>query len=87
MALWSVDPDDYKATRTAAIVSATLAGARPGSIVLLHDGPGPRPRTLRAVRRIVTTLRARGYRFVSLPKLLRDNPPPRRQPLPGDLEG
>jgi len=83
MVLWSVDPNDYSAKRAGPIVSATLAGARPGSIVLLHDGPGPRPRTLRAVRRIVRTLRARGYRFVSLPKLLHDNPPPRRQPLPG----
>ena len=85
MVLWSIDPNDYSAKKTAPIVSATLAGARSGSIVLLHDGPGPRPRTLKAVRRIVTTLRARGYRFVSLPKLLRDNPPPRKQPVPPKL--
>ena len=87
MVLWSVDPNDYSAKRTAPIVSATLAGVRSGSIVLLHDGPGPRPLTLKAVRRIVTTLRARGYRFVSLPKLLHDNPPARRQPLPNKPGG
>ena len=87
MVLWSIDPRDYSSKTVAPIVSATLAGAQAGSIVLLHDGPGPRPRTLKAVRRIVTTLRARGYRFVSLPKLLRDNPPPRKQPVPPKLGG
>jgi hypothetical protein len=39
------------------------------------------------VRRIVTTLRREGYRLVSLPKLLRDNPPPRNQPSPHSLAG
>jgi peptidoglycan/xylan/chitin deacetylase (PgdA/CDA1 family) len=82
MVLWSIDPNDYSAKRSAPIVSATLAGAQAGAIVLLHDGPGARPLTLKAVRRIVPALRARGYRFVSLPKLLHDNPPPRKQRLP-----
>lgn len=83
MVLWSVDTRDYEARRPAPIVSAALSGSRGGSIVLMHDGPGARPHTLKAVRRIVTRLRSRGYRLVSLPKLLQDDLPPRRQPLPG----
>ena len=55
--------------------------------MLLHDGPGARPLTLRAVRRIVSTLRRRGLRFVGLPTLLRDDPPPRNQTLPRSLAG
>lgn len=87
MVLWSVDTRDFAAKRSAPIVTATLSGARGGSVVLLHDGPGERPNTLGAVRRIVTTLRSRGFRLVSLPMLLRDDPPPHDQPLPRSLAG
>jgi peptidoglycan/xylan/chitin deacetylase (PgdA/CDA1 family) len=87
MVLWSVDPRDYASKRAAPIIYAAVSGARSGSIILLHDGPGPRPQTLTAVRRIVTTLRSRGFRLVSLPKLLRDDPPPHDQPLPRSLSG
>jgi peptidoglycan/xylan/chitin deacetylase (PgdA/CDA1 family) len=87
MVLWSVDTRDFSAKTSQPIVDAALAGARAGAVILMHDGPGLRLRTLKAVRTIVTTLRARGYRLVSLPKLLRDNPPPRNQPLPRSLSG
>jgi peptidoglycan/xylan/chitin deacetylase (PgdA/CDA1 family) len=87
MVLWSIDTRDYVAKTAAPIASAALDGVRSGSIVLMHDGPGPRPQTLKALRTIVTSLRARGLRLVSLPKLLRDNPPPRSQPLPRSLSG
>jgi peptidoglycan/xylan/chitin deacetylase (PgdA/CDA1 family) len=87
MVLWSVDTRDFSAKGDASIVSSTIAGSRAGAVVLLHDGPGPRPQTLKAVRRIVTTLRRKGYRLVSLPKLLRDDPPPRNQPPPRSLAG
>ncbi|HEV7808646.1 MAG TPA: polysaccharide deacetylase family protein [Solirubrobacteraceae bacterium] len=87
MVLWSVDTRDFSAKRAAPIVSATLAGSRAGAVILLHDGPGPRPQTLKAVRRIVTKLRRDGYRIVSLPRLLRDDPPPRNQPVPRSLDG
>jgi peptidoglycan/xylan/chitin deacetylase (PgdA/CDA1 family) len=87
MVLWSVDTRDYEARSARAIVAAALSGVRPGAVVLLHDGPGARPRTLAALRRIVPALRRRGYRLVSLPELLRDDPPPRHQPAPRSLDG
>src|SRR5215470_3903120 len=51
-----------------AIVEKTVDGARPGSILLLHDGDGydpcgDRTQTARAVPIIVDRLRDRGYRF------------------------
>jgi peptidoglycan/xylan/chitin deacetylase (PgdA/CDA1 family) len=82
MVMWSIDPRDYVALRPRQIVDATLKAAKPGAIVLLHDGPGARPKTLAAVRMLVPALRRRGYRLVSLPELLRDDPPPRHQPAP-----
>jgi peptidoglycan/xylan/chitin deacetylase (PgdA/CDA1 family) len=87
MVLWSVDTRDFSARSPAPIVSTALSGIRGGAVILMHDGPGPRPTTLKALRLIVTRLRAAGYRLVSLPKMLRDDPPPRSQPLPRSLAG
>jgi peptidoglycan/xylan/chitin deacetylase (PgdA/CDA1 family) len=42
----------------------------PGSIVLLHDGGGPRPETIAALGRLIPALRARGYAFATVPDLL-----------------
>ena len=87
MVLWSVDTKDYKERSAKPIIYTALSGARAGSIVLLHDGPEGRPKTLAAVRKLVPALRRKGYRLVSLPELLRDDPPPRNQPPPRSLSG
>jgi peptidoglycan/xylan/chitin deacetylase (PgdA/CDA1 family) len=79
MVLWTVDTNDYRLPGTAAIVSSALAGAKPGAIILMHDGGGNRSETVAALPRIITRLRARGYRLVTIPKLLLDNPPPPNQ--------
>ena len=79
MVLWTIDTNDYRLPGAAAIVRAAVAGARPGAIVLLHDGGGNRSETVAALPRIITKLRARGYRLVTVPRLLIDNPPPRDQ--------
>ncbi len=87
MVLWNVDTKDYSARSSKPVVYTALSGARAGTIVLMHDGPGARPKTLAAVRKIVPALRRKGYRLVSLPELLRDDPPPRNQPAPRSLSG
>jgi peptidoglycan-N-acetylglucosamine deacetylase len=79
MVLWTVDTNDYRLPGSAAIVRSALAGARPGAIILLHDGGGNRSETVAALPKIITELRARGYRLVTVPRLLIDNPPPRDQ--------
>ena len=87
MVLWNVDTKDYSAQAAKPVIYTALSGARAGSIVLMHDGPEARPHTLAAVRRIVPALRRKGYKLVSLPELLRDDPPPRHQPKPHSLAG
>jgi peptidoglycan/xylan/chitin deacetylase (PgdA/CDA1 family) len=67
---WEVDPADYALPGTAAIVRRVLAQVRPGSIVLSHDGGGLRGQTLAAYPEIIRALRARGYRFVTVPEML-----------------
>ncbi|MCW2954865.1 MAG: polysaccharide deacetylase, partial [Conexibacter sp.] len=79
MVLWSVDTEDYRQPGVGAIVHAALAGAKPGAIILMHDAGGTRTQTIAAVPRIVRGLRARGYRLVTIPELMHDDPP-RRAP-------
>ncbi len=68
--LWDVDPSDYALPGTGAIVQRVLAQVRPGSIIISHDGGGPRGETLAAYPLIIRTLRARGYGFLTIPELL-----------------
>lgn len=79
MVLWTVDTNDYRRPGVKAIVSSALAGARPGAIILLHDAGGDRSQTVKALPRIIAGLRRRGYRLVTVPRLLLDNPAPRVQ--------
>jgi peptidoglycan-N-acetylglucosamine deacetylase len=67
---WDVDPSDYALPGVGAIEQRVLAQVQPGSIVISHDGGGPRIQMLAAYPHIIAALRARGYRFVTVPQLL-----------------
>ena len=55
----------------AAIVANVVNSVRPGSIVVLHMMGAPNaPKTAEALPKIVTLLRAKGYRFVTVSDLL-----------------
>ena len=62
---WSNDPRDWSRPGTA-IVRRRLLRARPGQILLCHDGGGDRSQTYTALKTVVPALLARGYRFVAL---------------------
>jgi len=68
--LWDVDPRDWSRPGTGAIYGAVVSKARPGSIVVMHDGGGPRTQTVAALPRIITTLRRRGYSFATVSDLI-----------------
>lgn len=68
--LWDVDPQDWRTPGTGAIVSTVMSQARSGSIILLHDGGGPRGQTVAALPTIIRGLRRRGLRFVTVTQLL-----------------
>jgi len=74
--MWSVSSADTdpKAPWTA-FADNVLKGARPGSIVLMHDGGGNRSRTVEALPVILAGLQQQGYRFVSVPELLAHSEP------------
>jgi peptidoglycan-N-acetylglucosamine deacetylase len=62
---WDVDPLDWKKPSAEAIRTRVINQARPGSIVLLHDGGGDRGATLAACPQIVGELK-RKYGIVLL---------------------
>jgi peptidoglycan/xylan/chitin deacetylase (PgdA/CDA1 family) len=67
---WDVDPTDWASPGSGAVYSRVVGAARPGSIVLMHDGGGNRSGTLAALPSIIETLRGRGYRFATVTELL-----------------
>jgi peptidoglycan/xylan/chitin deacetylase (PgdA/CDA1 family) len=79
MVLWTVDTNDYQLPGVQAIVNSAVKGAKPGAIILLHDAGGDRTETIAALPQIIRTLHRRGYKLVTVPRLLLDNPAPRDQ--------
>jgi peptidoglycan/xylan/chitin deacetylase (PgdA/CDA1 family) len=69
---WDVDPQDWSLPGTGAIYSNIVGHARDGSIILMHDGGGPRGETLAALPQVIDTLRARGFGFATVSGLLGD---------------
>jgi peptidoglycan/xylan/chitin deacetylase (PgdA/CDA1 family) len=80
--LWTVDTGDFARPGTNAIVERAVQGAKPGAIILMHDGGGDRRQTLAALPAIVHRIRARGFKLVTLPQMLLHDPPSRRQVRP-----
>lgn len=87
MVLWTVDSRDYTRPGVAVIVRNVLSAVRPGAIVLMHDAGGERSETVRALPFIIRALRRRHLRLVTVPRLLRDDPPARVQRLPSASGG
>ncbi|MEY2914407.1 MAG: Peptidoglycan-N-acetylglucosamine deacetylase [Cyanobacteriota bacterium] len=73
--LWSVtSADTDPRAKPQAFVKNVLKGAKPGAIVLMHDGGGNRERTVKALPEIISGLKQQGYRFVTVPELLKMQP-------------
>ena len=80
-------PDDWEQPGDATIASRVTSRVHDGSIIVLHDGnrgmlcsqaklpPRTCDRTqeIAATREIIDALRAKGYRFVTIPELLGEN--------------
>ena len=73
---WSLDSHDAVSATTTEIVRTVEREIRPGAIVLMHDIHAS---TVAAVARILPALARRHLRSVSIPELLRVDPPTRHQ--------
>ena len=67
--LWDVDTNDWRTPGSGSIYSS-ITSAGPGSIVLMHDGGGYRSQTVAALGPAISNLKRRGYRLVTVSKLL-----------------
>ncbi len=70
--LWTVDSRDSLGASYAQIERNVISGLRPGAIVLMHENHG---QTVRAMLSVFAALQRRHLRAVSVPQLLRDDPP------------
>jgi peptidoglycan-N-acetylglucosamine deacetylase len=74
--MWSVPlPGDWRGPPPRVIADRVLKYVTNGGIIVLHDGnrglPADRQNTVEATKIVVTALRNEGYRFVTVPELLR----------------
>jgi peptidoglycan/xylan/chitin deacetylase (PgdA/CDA1 family) len=73
--MWSAPlPRDWERPPPTVIRDRVLRYVKDGDIIVLHDGNrgkgGNRENTVEATKLIVEAVRARGYRFVTVPELL-----------------
>lgn len=68
--MWSADSRDFQQPAPETLVNNVIKNARPGGIILLHDGGGDRTRTIQALPQIIAKLKQQGYSFVTIPELL-----------------
>ena len=66
---WNVDTEDWRRPGADAIAERLLS-AKPGDVVLMHDGGGDRSQTIEALKIALPQLRAEGYKFVTIDQLL-----------------
>ncbi len=70
--MWSEESGDAerRSPQVPMLVKNVLKYAKPGAIVLLHDGGGNRSKSVKALPEMIAGLKAQGYRFVTIPQLL-----------------
>lgn len=78
---WSAHANDWNPREPGEIAESIIGQTCPGAIFLLHDGKETelehdRTATVKAVALIVPALKAKGYTFVTIPKLLRRSATP-----------
>jgi peptidoglycan/xylan/chitin deacetylase (PgdA/CDA1 family) len=64
--MWSVDPQDWRRPGIDVVVQRVMDGAKPGSVILLHD---IHKQTAQALPSILTGLLAKGYQFATIDQL------------------
>lgn len=67
--IWTVDTLDWRYRSKSSVLSRATRSARNGSVVLMHDGGGPRGATASAVPAIIKRLRKKGFDFATLDEM------------------
>ena len=70
MVRWSVDGGDWSKPGVDKIAEYYLAHAKPGAIMLLHDGGGDRSQTVQALELILNGLEKKGLKTITVSEML-----------------
>ena len=75
---WTVSPDDWENISSDVVTKRVLAKTHSGAIILLHDGLETKENfqkdnTIQALPTIISELKKRGYRFVTVPQLMENS--------------
>ena len=73
--MWTVTPEDWENISAETVEKRVMSKIHAGDIILLHDGLEtkenfPKENTIHALPKIITQLKNRGYRFVTVPELM-----------------
>jgi peptidoglycan/xylan/chitin deacetylase (PgdA/CDA1 family) len=76
---WDDSAIDWNRVTAQQLSDRVVANAHPGAIILLHDGLNLAPGTdrsvvVRGLTSVIERLRAKGYRFVTVPELFKEPP-------------
>lgn len=86
MVLWDVDSEDYTSPDPQYMAHRVVREAKPGSVILMHDGPGDRNATARALPDIIKGLKRRKFRLVTIPRMVQLSPPTAKSEVkPGEV--
>ncbi|MBW2534715.1 MAG: polysaccharide deacetylase family protein, partial [Deltaproteobacteria bacterium] len=83
LVLYTLLSSDWAQPGVETVVSQAIHRVAPGGVVVLHDAGGNRKQTVEALPGIIRGLRRRGYRLVTLDRLLGPDPRPVRCARPG----
>jgi len=61
---WSVDSEDWRKPGASKIVKNVVSTTNGGNIILMHDGGGDRTQTIKALPKIIESLKDNGYKFL-----------------------
>lgn len=71
---WNIDTGDWKRPG-ADVIAERIKSAKPGNIILMHDGGGDRSQTIEALRVALPYLKEQGYTFITVSELIERYPP------------
>lgn len=70
---WNIDTLDWKRPGTETIASR-IKSAKPGEVILMHDGGGDRSQTVAALQEAVPYLKSQGYELITITELVERYP-------------
>ena len=70
---WNIDTTDWKKPG-ASVIAQRIESAKPGNIILMHDGGGDRSQTIEGLREALPKLKAEGYSFITVQELIEKYP-------------